>query len=446
MLIEEVRAPRQPLTCPCQLHVVVRQRDAGHLPAVIGQLCPDELIHRVPDGTGAPLVEEVAHIDGGPVGEVAAVVGVVHHVAEQEGALRAVGAPVELRVVARRIEVVERRIVGRRVVQAQSEVGVLGDEAPAAVAAAAWPPHDEVVGREVEVVEVEVHEHEVAELRQVHPLPVLLHRVALLLEEGLEAAVLLPVARLQFMPVLDHVDVLQPAVVGVYVVLLRPLADVEHALVDAVLEDDGRTPGLPVEVGVGGHGALYDGIADEEEVAVAAAVAQDDGLEVGDARALVGEELILQPLRPEALVGIDVQRLQHAAPRAGPAHAGLHQLVQTAPAAGRLEIFQVDGTAPVVPRHSVVVGQDAYLVVVPVARVGHQRDDGQLCLAPHEEVRLRRAARRQPAVAERLGPDGRGAVDGDGRRVGHAALRRLAAVRGVADDGAGGHPGGHRQP
>ena len=79
--------------------------------------------------------------------------------------------------------------------------------------------------------------------------------------EVFEGLVVVHGARFQFLVVLYHVNVLQSVVVGVDVVFVGALADVEHAFVLTVDVDDGGAPGLPVEVDVLGHGALDDGVA-----------------------------------------------------------------------------------------------------------------------------------------------------------------------------------------
>ena len=196
-----------------------------------------------------------------------------------------------------------RRLV---VIEAQGVVYILGDPAPAAVVGTGAPHHIVVAG-EVQVAEVDVHRHDVEILLPVDPLDILLEGVALLLVEGSEGVVEVAGALFQF-AVLGEVDVFQP-VVGGDVDLVGAFADVEDAVVLAVDIDDGGLPGLPVDASVLGHAALADGVAHIEAVAVVAGIAEHDGLEVCHSRLLVGEELMVEGLRAEALVGIEDHRL-----------------------------------------------------------------------------------------------------------------------------------------
>ena len=94
---------------------------------------------------------------------------------------------------------------------------------------------------------------------------------------------------------------------GIDVVLVRAFADVENAFINAIFEDDNRTPRLPVEVDVLTHGALDDGIAHQEIVEVVAGITQHQRLELRIARTLVREELVGQTFLAKAFVGIDGQ-------------------------------------------------------------------------------------------------------------------------------------------
>ena len=131
----------------------------------------------------------------------------------------------------------------------------------------------------------------------------------MLVVEVFEGLVVVHGTLFQFPVVLYHVDVLQTIVVGVYVVLVGALTDVEHTFILTVDINDGGAPGLPVEVYVLGHGALDDGVAHVEVVEVVACITQHETLEVLQARLLVGEELVVETLLAKALVGIDGQRL-----------------------------------------------------------------------------------------------------------------------------------------
>ena len=54
---------------------------------------------------------------------------------------------------------------------------------------------------------------------------------------------------------------LETVVVGIDIVLVASLANIENSLVLAVEEEDGRTPCLPVDIDILGHDALYHCIA-----------------------------------------------------------------------------------------------------------------------------------------------------------------------------------------
>ena len=193
--------------------------------------------------------------------------------------------------------------------------------------------------------------------------------------ELLEAVVVVPVALFQFIPVFKHVDVFQSVVVGVHVVFVGALPDVEHSHVFTVQIDHGGPPCLPVEVNMLGHGALDDGIAHVEIVEVVAGVAEHNRLEVGDSRPLVGEKFIFKALGSEPLVGINGQRLVFGAARSTALYAGLAQLVDDALLVFAHKKLQVDGPPPVelIVLLSALIGAfhiDAGGVVVEIVPVG----------------------------------------------------------------------------
>ena len=193
-------------------------------------------------------------------------------------------------------------------VESHREVGILRYPAPAA-SFCPGAPHDDVIAGEVVVVVVEVHCHQVDEFTAVHPRLVFSHRVSFFRVESLEPVVVLPVAFLQVPPVLYQVDVFEAVVVGIDIMLVGSLADVEHAVVLTVDIDDGGLPGLPVEVGMGGHRALDDGITHIEVVEVVAGIAEHDRLEIGQSGFLVGEEFVGEPFGAEPFVGVEGHRL-----------------------------------------------------------------------------------------------------------------------------------------
>ena len=273
VVVEVVAAVAQEVACAVQLIVVVGPPPVDEF-AVVGILGLYHLIHGVPHLAGAALVHEVAHIDGCAVYELALEVIHLHHAAEQAGVLGVVG-PVVAAVVVGVVYPGYCVVAGLGAVESQSEVGVLGYEAPHAALGAGAPHHDVVAGEVLVVVE-EVHHHQVEKLAPVYPLLILLEGVSVFAVEGGEGVPVIHVALLQLVPVLYHVDVFQPVVVGVDVVLVAALAYVEHAFVHPVYVDYHGPPCLPVEVGVAGHGALNHGVAHVEIVEVVAGVAQDD--------------------------------------------------------------------------------------------------------------------------------------------------------------------------
>ena len=267
--------------------------------------------------------------------------------------------------------------------------------------------------------------------------------------ESLEGDVSVPRAFLQF-AVLKHVDILQAVVVGVDVVFVRTLADVQHALILPVDVYDGGTPGLPVQVDVLCHRALDDGVAHVQVVKVVTGIAQHDALEVLQPGLLVGEKLVVQALRAKPLVGIDNQRLHFRVTRCTAGNAHLAQLVDDALLSALFKQLDIHRAAPVVfvvllLRTVSTVYVDANLLVVQIAVVRHNRDDGQRQLARRgeEDVRMTGRARRHVTVAKQLRPHNPCRGDVDGLRIQYAAGGGLAAVDGIADGGTLGRPLGH---
>ena len=204
------------------------------------------LVHRVPHLVSSCIVHKVAHINGAAVYELAFEVGILHQSAEQ-ACSRICVAPTAVGVICVVIKPLYGVICRRRPIESQSEVGVLGNPAPLATLCSRSPCHD-VVAREVLVVIIEVHRHQVDKLYAVHALGILCHRMSVFV---IESGKLVPVvhrALFQLCPVLQQVDVLQSVVVGVDVILVRAFANVAHAVVFSVDIDYSRSPCLPVEV------------------------------------------------------------------------------------------------------------------------------------------------------------------------------------------------------
>ena len=162
--------------------------------------------------------------------------------------------------------------------------------------------------------------------------------------------------------------------VRVHIILVAPFTDVQYAVVVAVDIDDGGLPRLPVQVGMLGHGTLYDGIPHIQVVEVVAGIPEHERLIVGHARALIREELMLEPFRAKSLVGVDCHRFLGGAARGPSSDPCLAQLVQAAWCVPLREVLDVDRSPPVLPVLAGVVGEDADIRAVQVPAVGDYRD------------------------------------------------------------------------
>ena len=60
--------------------------------------------------------------------------------------------------------------------------------------------------------------------------------------ESFEGVIVVPVPLFQFRPVLEHVDVLQTIIIGIDIILIGTVTDIEHTFVSAVDVDDDRSP------------------------------------------------------------------------------------------------------------------------------------------------------------------------------------------------------------
>ena len=306
--VEEVRALAEPVPGIVQFIVVVRPPLVDES-SVVGVLGLDLVVHRIPRLADALQIEEVAHKDSAVVYQLPAEVFVLHQLSEQQGVLLVVGSPTVVTVVTGIVDPVQYPVVVWVAIESHGIVHVLGYPSPA-TALGPGPPHDDVIAGEVVVVEIQVHHHQVDELLTVHPLLVFLHRVPVFCVEGLEVIVVIPLALLQVPPVLNQVYVLQSVIVGVYIILVGPFPDIQHAFILPVDINDGWPPGLPVQIYMLCHDALADGIAHIEIVEVVAGIPQHDRLEVRQSRLLVWEEFVVEALGAEPFVGIEGQRLK----------------------------------------------------------------------------------------------------------------------------------------
>ena len=289
----------------------------------------DYLVHGFQEGQRTLLVHEVAGIDAGSVNELALEVLILHQAPEQTGAFIAVGSPVVVAIEGRVVEPLEYFIAGAAVVESQSEVGVLQHKAPFATIGLRTPHHEVVTGS-IQVDVVEVRQHDVDKFLPVHALGIFCQRVSMGSVECLELVEAVHGTFLQLVPVLYHVDILQFVIVVVDVVLVRTLADVQHARILSVDVDNGRTPCLPVQIDVAGHRTLDDSVAHKEVVEVVACIAQHETLEILQTRLLVGEELIVKALRTKTLVGIHGKGLAGGTSRGTTGYTCLTQLVEHA--------------------------------------------------------------------------------------------------------------------
>ena len=123
-----------------------------------------------------------------------------------------------------------------------------------------WSPHHDVVAREIEIVEIEVHSHQIDEFLAVHQLFIFRKSVSMFCIESLESIKVLPCAFFQVSPVLHHVNILQSIVVREDIVGIASLTDVEHSLIHPIDIHDSWFPSLPVQVCVRRHNTLNDGI------------------------------------------------------------------------------------------------------------------------------------------------------------------------------------------
>ena len=219
----------------------------------------DSIVERIPYGTCTALVEPVAHIDGGTIDKLALEVGIFHQSAEQTSVVVLV-CPISTFIIVGVVKPLDGIVAGRDSIQSQSEIRVLHNPAPTPVFTARSPHHDVIAG-EVAVVIVEVDKHKIKELHRVHPLVVFGKGMSVFTIELLEGIIVIPCALLQFPPVFKHVEVLKAIVVGVDIILVATLADIQHTHIFAIEIENGRAIGLEVDVAVACGVELDDGVA-----------------------------------------------------------------------------------------------------------------------------------------------------------------------------------------
>ena len=112
------------------------------------------------------------------------------------------------------------------------------------------------------------------------------------------------------------------------IVRVGPFPDVQDAPVITIDIDDGRSPGLPIDIGILCHDTLTDGITHIEIIAIVARITKHDRFIVGESWALVREELILQALLAKALVAIDGHGLTGGLSRPCTSNTGFAELIE----------------------------------------------------------------------------------------------------------------------
>ena len=222
-------------------------------------LVANQIVHRLPYLPSAVEVHEIANIDSATVDELTTEALILHQSAKQARVLIPVGPGIVF-VIVRVIQPLDGIVAHTASIETQSEVGILDNDTPSTALCLRLPPHY-IVAREVEIAEEEIEYHDIHKLPDIHYLVVFLIAVAMSLIEIHESLPLVIVAFLQFIPVFDHVDVFETVVVGIDIVLVASLANIENSLVLAVEEEDGRTPCLPVDIDILSHDALYHCIA-----------------------------------------------------------------------------------------------------------------------------------------------------------------------------------------
>ena len=120
--------------------------------------------------------------------------------------------------------------------------------------------------------------------------------------ERLEQVVVVPVTGFQLPPVLEHVNILQSVIVGINVVFVASLSEIQHTLVNTININDSRHPCLPVKVAVFSHRPLYDGISHVQIVKVISCIPQTYRLEIVYSRFLLREEFVCESFCAESFV------------------------------------------------------------------------------------------------------------------------------------------------
>ena len=313
-------------------------------------------------------------------------------------------------------------------------VNVLSNPAPSA-SLGPRAPHHVVIARIVEVVEVHVHHRDADILLPIHEFGIFLQGMTFLITEFCKGIIVVGCALLQF-AILQQVDILQTVVVGNDIIGVGPLSDIQDTPVVAIDIDDGRTPRLPIDIGMFGHRTLADGITHIEIIAIVARITQHHRLIIRQSWTLVGKELILHILLAKALVAVDGHRLPRSLSRPSTCDTRLTELIQLRGLSLRIKEFQVQRSTPIfllIFLMTIVVLENTYLTIVQVFVVNHKTDDGNTQPPIVEDIRLNAALGREPTTTKEFGTNGRRLRDGYLRCVFRAIESRLRAVSRVVN-------------
>ena len=272
---------------------------------MIGIFGLDLVVHGFPYLPRSFVIEEIAHIDGHVINKLTVEIGVFHQATEQASGLIVVGSPVMVAVVFFPIKPIEVFIIIVVLpVEPHGVINILGNETPATFSSTGTPK-DDVVTREVDVVIIGVHSHEVDKLLTIHPFLIFSHGMVVLIVEGFEGIQVFHVTFLEVIPVFNQIHIFQSVVVGIDVIFVATFSDVLNTFIDAIDIDDDWTPGLPVKICMRSHRALGNDVAHIEIVEVVAGIAEHNTLEFREAGLLIREEFVTESLFAETLVGVD---------------------------------------------------------------------------------------------------------------------------------------------
>ena len=144
----------------------------------------DHFAHRIPNGADTSLIQEIPHIDTATVDKFTIKIFIFHQSVEEACVFLFI-CPGSVTVIVRRINPFYGVVIRRIIVESNTKVGILCYPTPSATLCPR-SPHNIVVAREVLIVEVEVHDHEVDILLPVHALCIFRQSVTMFFIEGLE--------------------------------------------------------------------------------------------------------------------------------------------------------------------------------------------------------------------------------------------------------------------